>query len=215
MKAAPLPFAQNHFLQVLVASYAIFWMALAFHPVDRADWFLENLLVFATLGVFGFSYRRFQLSNISYGLLALFLALHAIGAHYTYAAVPLGFWVRDWLHLGRNHFDRAIHFGFGLLLLYPMRELFLRRITARAHWALWLSVICLVAMSSFFEIVEAVIAQLVHPELGAAYLGTQGDIWDAQKDMAAALIGTVIAAVVLMLWQASPIADRGVSADRS
>ena len=189
--------AQNHFLQMLTGAYAALWLILALRPVDRADWFLENLLVFATVALLGFSYRRFQLSNRSYALLAVFLALHAIGAHYTYAEVPLGFWVRDWFHLGRNHFDRAIHFGFGLLLVDPLREFLWRLVTTRGAWSLWLAAVSIIGMSSFFEIVEAVIAQLVHPELGAAYLGTQGDIWDAQKDMAAVFLGAALAAALM------------------
>ena len=195
-------FAQNHFLQVLTAAYAVFWLILAIRPVDRADWFLENLLVFAMLALLGFSYGRFQFSNRSYALLALFLALHAVGAHYTYAEVPAGFWLRDFFHLGRNHYDRAIHFGFGLLLVYPMREILRRRVTTRGAWSLWLAVVSIIGMSSFFEIVEAVIAQLVHPELGAAYLGTQGDIWDAQKDMAAVFLGAGLAAASIALKSA-------------
>lgn len=201
-KKQPL-FAKNHFLQVLTAAYAVFWLILARRPFDRADWFLENLLVFAMLALLGFSYGRFQFSNRSYALLALFLALHAIGAHYTYAEVPAGFWLRDMFHLGRNHFDRAIHFGFGLLLVYPMREFLRRRVTTRGAWSLWLAVVLIIGMSSFFEIVEAVIAQLVHPELGAAYLGTQGDSWDAQKDMAAAFLGAGLAAALMALTRSA------------
>lgn len=203
-------FSENRFLQILLGAYLLFWFVLALRPVNRADWFLENLLVFATFALLGFTYRRFQFSNRTYALVALFLGLHAIGAHYTYAEVPLGFWVRDWLHLGRNHFDRAIHFGFGLLLAYPMREFFVRRVTSRPGWALVLAVACLAGMSSFFEIVEAIIAQIVHPELGAAYLGIQGDIWDAQKDMSAAFLGALFCAA-LIAWRRHVAGSAGES----
>jgi putative membrane protein len=189
-------FTQNRILQIVVALYAAFWIALAIRPVDRSDWFLENLLVFTIVVVLGLTYRRFQFSTKSYLLLAIFLAFHAIGAHYTYAKVPIGFWIRDLLHLSRNHFDRVIHFSFGLLVFYPMRELLVRSAGARGAWATWLSVAGIFAMSSFFEILEAIIAMIVHPELGDAYLGTQGDIWDAQKDMACALIGVLLAAIL-------------------
>ena len=100
------------------------------------------------------AYRRFQFSNLSYALIAIFLALHAVGAHYTYAKVPAGFWMADWLHLSRNHYDRVIHFGFGFLLLYPMRELMMRRAGANGKWASWLAVAALAALSSCFEVVE-------------------------------------------------------------
>jgi putative membrane protein len=151
------------------------------------------MLVFVTVGLLTLTFRRFRFSNLSYALLAVFLALHALGAHYTYARVPTGFWLRDLLHLERNHFDRVIHFGFGLLLLYPVREFLTRHVGAGPSWVPWLALASIIAMSSFFEILEAIIAQVVHPELGAAYLGTQGDIWDAQKDMVAAVFGAIVA----------------------
>jgi len=190
-------FRENRFLQIIVACYALLWILLAIHPLDRGDWFLENLLVFATAAVLVPTYRRFQFSNFSYLLIVMFLAMHAIGAHYTYAKVPAGFWLADLLHLKRNHYDRVIHFAFGFLLLYPMRELLNRSAGARTTWGTWLAVAALAALSSFFEILEAIIAQIVRPDLGSAYLGTQGDIWDAQKDMAAAFIGAIVVATWL------------------
>ena len=213
MKQSRTHFRDNYFLQIVLACYAIFWVALAIHPVDRADWFLENLLVFATASVLLPTYRNFQLSNLSYGLILLFLALHAIGAHFTYAKVPIGFWLRDLLHLQRNHFDRVIHFGFGFLLLYPMYEFLERCAGARKTWAVWLAAVALAALSSFFEILEAIIAQIVRPDLGIAYLGTQGDIWDAQKDMAAAFSGAIIVALWLNLQRSLP--DQATSLRRN
>lgn len=193
------PFSHNRFLQILAGSYVVLWILLAIHPLDRQDWFLENILVFVTVAVIVATYRWFRFSNLSYALITIFLAVHAIGAHYTYAKVPAGFWLRDWLHLSRNHYDRIIHFGFGFLLLYPLRELLQRAAGARETWATWLAVAALAALSSFFEILEAIIAQMVRPDLGTAYLGTQGDIWDAQKDMAAAFWGAVLMAVFITL----------------
>jgi putative membrane protein len=186
----------NYFLPVALGAYVIFWIALAIHPVDRSDWFLENLLIFASAIVLIATYSRFQFSTLSYALIFMFLITHTIGAHYTYAKVPAGFWLQDWLHLKRNHYDRVIHFSFGFVLLYPMRELLRRSAHAYEGWATWLAVAALGALSGFFEIIEAIVAQIVQPDLGAAYLGIQGDIWDAQKDMGAALTG----AVSIALW---------------
>ena len=183
----------KRYLLILLVCYLGLWIALAVNPVDRGDWLLENLLVFAIFLVLGLTYRRFRFSTFSYTLFFLFLVLHAFGAHYTYAKVPAGFWLADVLHLSRNHFDRLVHFAFGLLILYPMRELLVRSAGAKARWVAALALIVIFALSSFFEIVEAIIAQLVHPDLGSAYLGTQGDIWDAQKDMVAALLGALVA----------------------
>ena len=189
----------NRSLLIVLAGYALFWVALAIHPVDRGDWFLENLLVFVTAIALGSTCRRFRFSNASYILILVFLAIHTIGAHYTYAKVPAGFWLQNWLHLQRNHYDRVIHFSFGLVLLYPMRDLLMNSAGAGPRWATWLSVVALAALSSFFEIVEAIVAQIVRPDLGAAYLGTQGDMWDAQKDMGAAFVGAILSALWLSL----------------
>jgi putative membrane protein len=173
------------------------WILLAIHPVDRGDWFLENLLVFAAMAVVVLTYHKFQFSNVTYALIAVFLALHAVGAHYTYAKVPVGFWMEDWLNLNRNHFDRVIHFAFGVLFVFPLQELMRRAAVVRATWVRWLALATVTASSSFFEILEAIIAQIVHPDLGASYLGTQGDIWDAQKDMVAAILGGILATIVI------------------
>ena len=188
---------EQYFLPIAFGCYLLLWIVLAIHPVNRSDWFLENLLVVVTAAVFGSTFRRFRFSNISYALMLIFLAVHTIGAHYTYAKVPAGFWMQDWLHLERNHYDRVIHFGFGFLLLYPMRELLMRAARTREGWSPWLAVAALCALSSFFEIVEAVVAQIVRPDLGSAYLGTQGDMWDAQQDMAAAFVGALLTALCL------------------
>lgn len=187
----------TRFIATLTGCYALFWILLAIHPVDRSDWFLENLLVFASVAVLSLTYSRFQFSNLAYVLIILFLVLHAVGAHYTYAKVPAGFWVQEWLHLSRNHFDRAIHFAFGLLLLYPLGEVLVRAAEVRVTWTTWLALAAVAALSSSFEIIEAIVAQIVHPDLGAAYLGTQGDIWDAQKDMVAAILGGILAVAAI------------------
>lgn len=201
MSIFPSKLSDNRFVVILTGCYALLWIVLAIRPVDRGDWFLENLLVFAGVAVLFLTYSRFQFSNVTYALIILFLALHAVGAHYTYAKVPAGFWIQDWLHLSRNHFDRAIHFAFGLLLLYPLRELLIRAAEVRPAWALWLALAAISALSSSFEIIEAIIAQIVHPDLGAAYLGTQGDIWDAQKDMVAAIFGGVLGMAAITALQ--------------
>jgi len=184
--------SKNYFLTIAISIYAVFWIALAIHPLDRGDWLLENLLIFISVTVLVVTYRRFRFSNLSYALILIFLAFHTIGAHYTYAKVPAGFWLQHWFHLSRNHYDRVIHFAFGFLLLYPMNELLIRSGRVKENWAPWLAAAALWALSSFFEIIEAVVAMIVRPDLGAAYLGTQGDMWDAQKDMACAFVGALL-----------------------
>jgi putative membrane protein len=179
-------------VQGLLLWYGLFWIWLAIEPVDRRDWLLENLLSLTLVAVLVLTYRRYQFSRLSYGLIALFLTLHAIGAHYTYAEVPFGFWLKDLFALSRNPFDRIAHFAYGALLVYPLRELLVRLAGLRGFWASFLSVSTILAQSGFFEVAEAVVAVLVSPELGNLYLGAQGDEWDAQKDMAAALTGALL-----------------------
>jgi putative membrane protein len=185
------PFRQRPLLQVLCALYSLIWAIAAIERFDRSDWLLENLLVFASVPVLILTYRRFPLSDTSYVLIFLFLVMHATGAHYTYAEVPLGYWIKDALNLERNHFDRIVHFSFGIMA-YPVREMLLGTASVRGVWRFILPASIIVSFSGFFEILEAVIAVLVNPELGAAYLGLQGDVWDAQKDMALAILGALL-----------------------
>jgi putative membrane protein len=185
-------FRRNRLLHALAGAYLAWWIVLAIAPYNRQDWLLENLLVFASAGVLIGTYRRFAFSDLSYLLLAVFFTLHTVGAHYTYSEVPLGHWIKDQFGLSRNHFDRVIHFSFGLLVGYPLRELLCRRAGLRGLWSYVLPLAVVMAFSEFFEILEALTATVVSPELGAAYLGTQGDIWDAQKDSALAALGGLI-----------------------
>jgi putative membrane protein len=187
------PFRTNTPLQLIVAWLAVLWIVTAIDPLFPRDWLLENLLVFTWSALLALSYRRFQFSNLSYFLFTVFLSLHLVGAHYTYSETPFGFWMQDLLGFERNHYDRLVHFAFGLLLVYPMREILLRRSGVNKSWSYFLAVNCVVAFSAVYEMLEMIAAMLVSPELGAAYLGTQGDEWDAQKDALLAFVGAIIA----------------------
>ena len=185
-------FTRNRVLQLLALWYASVWVVTAIAPLDRHDWFLENLLVFGLAAVLIGTYRVFPLSDLSYLLITVFLTLHAIGAHYTYAEVPFGFWIQRTFGFARNPFDRLVHFSFGLLMAYPIREVFLRVANARGFWAYYLPLDVTLAFSALYEIMEMVIATMVAPGTGDAWLGTQGDVWDAQKDMAVAALGALL-----------------------
>jgi len=188
----------------------VLWVALAIQPLDRFDWFLENLLVFATVGLMIGTYRFFPLSALSYILITVFMNLHTVGSHWTYAQVPLGFWIQEAFGFSRNHFDRIAHFSFGLLMAYPIREIFLRVASVRGFWAYYLPFDVTLAFSGAYEIMEWVIATMVAPGAGDAWLGTQGDIWDAQKDMGLAATGAVISMTVtaiLRRWYHSKNAE--------
>lgn len=191
-------FRENLFLLILVMVYGTLWVALAVAPRDRQAWLLENLLVVLLVGALVFTFRRFTFSNRSYFLMAIFLSLHAVGAHYTYAQTPFGEWLKETFDLSRNHFDRIIHFSFGLLLAYPAREILLRLAGVPRVAALWLAVATILAASTLFEIVEAIAAETVSPGEGPQWLGGQGDVWDAQSDMLLAFVGAV--AAMLVTW---------------
>ncbi len=192
-------FFKNRLLQVLLLWYAAVWVVTSIAPLDRHDWFLENLLVFAVMAVLIGTYRIFPLSDLSYLLITAFLTVHAIGGHYTYSEVPFGFWIQRTFGFTRNPFDRIVHFSFGLLMAYPIREVFLRVANARGFWAYYLPLDVTLAFSAVYEIMEMVIATMVAPGTGDAWLGTQGDVWDPQKDMGLAALGALLCMCVTAL----------------
>jgi putative membrane protein len=206
-RAAAAP-ARGHRRLVLVLAglFAVQFVWLGIAPVSRSTWLLENMLVLLLGGALVASYRSFRFSRVSYTLLFLFLALHEIGAHYTYSLVPYDAWSRRWLGFSpdqsfgfeRNHFDRAIHFFYGLLFAYPIREVFLRVAAVRGFWGYFLPLDLTMSTSMIYELIEWGAAELFGGELGQAYLGTQGDVWDAHKDMALASLGAVIAMLVTL-----------------
>jgi putative membrane protein len=193
--------AQSRQVPVLVmaAWLLLLWVVMAIEPFNRRDWLLENLLVFFYIGLLLVTYPRFRFSALSYLLFTIFMSLHLIGAHYTYSEVPFGFWMQDALGLARNHYDRVVHFSFGLLIAYPLREWLLRVTGARPGWSYFLTVALVLAFSGFYEVMEGIVAMLVSPELGMAYLGTQGDQWDSQHDTFLAFSGAVVAMLVTVM----------------
>jgi putative membrane protein len=175
--------------------FLLVWTALAIAPVDRADWLLENLPVFLAVPLAVGTYRRFRFSDVAYVQATLFALLHALGSHYTYSEVPLGWWVAHAAGLARNHYDRFVHFSFGLLMFRPIAELALREVRGRVA-RVYLGVAAVALWSVSYEAAEWLVARVADPAAGTAYLGTQGDEWDAQKDMALACLGGLVAALV-------------------
>jgi putative membrane protein len=193
-------------LAVLAGLFALEFAVLAIGPTSRADWLLENALSIAAVAVLALTYRRFRFSRISYTMIFLFLSLHEIGAHYTYSLVPydaacqrwLGFSLDAALGFERNMFDRLVHFAYGLLLAYPIREIFLRVADVRGFWGYFLPLDLTMSTSMIYELIEWGAAMAFGSELGQAYLGTQGDVWDAHKDMALASVGALAAMAVTL-----------------
>lgn len=177
----------------MVAAIAI----SAFRPESVYDWFLENTLVFGLLITLAVTYRRRTLSSLSYFLLLVFLIVHEWGAHYKYSDVPLGEWMKPWLHTTRNNYDRVIHFSYGLLCAYPMQEFFMRTLRITSRWRYYLPVECTLALSAVYELLEAMMANILTPERGEEFVGMQGDIWDSQKDMLMATLGAIAVMVIV------------------
>lgn len=196
--------AHDRYPRVLFAVLVALSAALAIAPHDRADWLLENALLFVGVGVLVLTREALQLSRVSYTLIFLFLCLHAVGAHYTYSLVPYDAWfealtgrtlssLTGWQ---RNHFDRLVHLCYGLFLAYPVREVFLRVAAVRGFWGYYLPLDVVMATSMLYELIEWGAAAAFGGDLGVAYLGTQGDPWDAHKDMALATVGAVAAMLI-------------------
>ena len=191
----------KRYLLILSIVFALYWLAWAIHPKYFTNWLVENTLLVALVIFLIWTRRRFPLSNLSYTLIAVFLALHTIGAHYSYSEVPYNEWFKALigrpLHGGRNMYDRLVHFCFGLLLAYPIREMFLRIAGVRGFWGYSLPLDLTMSFSMLYELIEWAYAATAGGEAGAAFLGTQGDEWDAQKDMAMATLGGLISMCVV------------------
>lgn len=199
----------------LLLWYVLLSVWTGYEPADRQFWLLSSilpgLLVFALVG----THRLLTFSPVSYLLITVFLTLHTIGVHYTYAQVPAGAWLEQAMPFGRNQYDRLVHFCFGFLLTYPIEELFRLTVPLRGWLLYYLPVMTVLGLSGLWEIIESWVAQMVHPELGMTYLGSQGDVWDAQKDMAAAMYGALLCMGLLLLYRSSRSTDVSRSAAES
>jgi putative membrane protein len=191
----------------LLLLFAAVWSWAAIHPVFPHDWLLENVLVFIFVPLVLLTGAYFRLSNVSYTLITIFMILHVIGSHYTYERVPFGYTLQHWLGAERNMYDRLVHFSFGFLLAYPIREMFMRVSGARGVWSYFLPFDVTMSFSAIYEIIEWQSAKDASAA-GIAFLGAQGDIWDAQKDMTMAGLGAVIAMTAILLIRARY--DRGL-----
>ena len=189
-------FRQNRKLQIFLAVFIAFWAWTFIGTPDRTNWFTENTLTMLFIAGLVLSHRRFKFSDLSYTLMFVYILLHVYGAMHTYAENPLGYWLKDRLGWERNHYDRIVHFSFGFLLAYPMRDYFKNHFNW-PNWVCWvLPVEITMSFSAAYELIEWAVADVFFPAQGAAYLGSQGDVWDAQKDMGLALSGAILIMVL-------------------
>ncbi len=192
-----MPFRKNIWLLSFIAAFVFVWTNSFIGTTDMANWVLENALSFVFVIFLIITYKKHQFSDLSYLLICIYLCLHVYGSKHTYAENPLGYWLQDFFHWSRNHYDRIVHFSFGFLLAYPMREMFLKWLKY-PRWVAWLLPIEItLSISAFYELIEWAVADLFFKAQGAAYLGTQGDVWDAQKDIFLAFCGAIIATTIV------------------
>ena len=199
------------YAKLLLGLFLIEFIVLGIDPASRADWMLENVItVLAVVWAIGWQ-RRVGFSSAACSLLFAFTALHEIGAHYQYSDVPYEQWfaaisngrsLDALLGFQRNQFDRLVHFLYGLLITPVAAEVITARVRLRGLWLFLVPVTFMMSHALIYELVEWSAASLFASDLGQAYLGTQGDVWDAQKDMALATLGSLIAQP-LWIWLGS------------
>lgn len=199
------------FASTLLAVFLIIFIVLAINPATRTDWLLENAISVLALAWLIWSYRRIPLSNLACALLFVFGVLHEIGAHYQYSDVPYEQWFASvsggrsldaMLGFERNQYDRLVHFMYGLLITPVAAEVIAARVRLRGFWLFLFPVTFMMSHALIYELIEWFAASVFAEDVGQAYLGTQGDIWDAQKDMFLATIGSLIAQP-LWMWRRS------------
>lgn len=196
--APPAPGARRY-PYVLLALFTLVLALSAIKPWDYTNWLMENTLTAIFGIILVLTRKRLPLSDVSYTLIFLYLCLHVLGSHYSYSRVPIGLSLSDAFGWQRNHYDRIVHFAFGLLIAYPIREMFLRVAGVRGFWGYYLPLDVTMSFSMLYELIEWAAAVVFGGEMGMAYLGTQGDVWDAHKDMAMATAGAVISMLVVAL----------------
>ena len=195
----------SRILTVLMVIYAILFLVLAINPVDRTTWYAESLTVWIVLAVILRLHKHgAPFSKAAYVLMFIPIYLHTIGGHYTFSNVPFD-WVTNLFGFTRNHYDRVAHFSVGFYA-FPIAEwLYHRRLVANRLLLFTYPVFVIATIAAFYELVEWVYATRVDPATMAAFLGNQGDIWDAQKDMLADILGALVSILIFFglekLWK--------------
>jgi len=187
----------NSFPRVLLAAYVVLFSVCAVSPYDRATWWAENIPILLIVAALVALYPRVRFSNTAYALMSVLLYLHTIGGHYTFERVPFGF-VTDLFGFERNHYDRVAHFSVGFYAYAIAELLWTRRLVRSVPVLLLFPVTVVFTVASVYEIIEWQYAVIEGGASGAAFLGSQGDVWDAQQDMLADGLGAI--AAVLLFW---------------
>ncbi len=198
--------ASSRFARLLLTIYLCEFLLLAIAPYDRATWLAENIPIVGIVLVLVVSHRWFRFSAASYLAMSVLIFLHTIGGYYTFERVPFG-WITDTFGFERNHFDRVAHFSVGFYA-FPLAEWLERRKLVNSRVLVFLFPVCAIfTVAALYEIIEWLYAAGAGQAAGAAFLGSQGDIWDAQKDMLADGLGAIVA-VTVYLWLRRPELNR-------
>ena len=179
---------------ILLGLYIAQFIVLGINPYSRDVWIVENLPIMLIVLFLAVTYRRFSFSNASYLFMSVLVFMHTIGGHYTFERVPFGF-VTDLFGFTRNHYDRIAHFSVGFYA-YPIAEYLYRKgLTTSKGLMVFVGIAAIFTVASIYEIIEWLYAAISDPEAGIAFLGSQGDIWDAQKDMLADGLGAICSSI--------------------
>ena len=189
------------FKKSLIVIFVLLWIVLAIEPKDFGIWALENVLVVTVFPLVLWLDRRYNFNNLTYLSLTAFVVLHLFGAHFTYNDMTYFIWYSDWFGFERNYYDQFIHFLFGLMVFVPFFEVFYHQGTSR-RLSYLLAFLFITGIGAGYEILEWLSMEVFCPEPQEVCLEqlTQGDIWDAQKDMLFAVIGSVFALIMHNLW---------------
>ncbi|MDO9205225.1 DUF2238 domain-containing protein [Methylotenera sp.] len=187
----------NQFFLLLFTILSAMFVWSAITPTDRLTWWLEVAPVIIALPILFFSYKHLQFTQLAYFLMLVHAIILLIGAHYTYAEVPLFDWLQDVLDLSRNYYDRVGHFVQGFVPAIIVREIMLKKSPLQqGRWLFFITCCICLSISAVYEFVEWWVA-VYEGGAAEAFLGTQGDVWDTQWDMFTALIGAIVAQVAL------------------
>jgi len=192
--------SNNKFLWCLTCLLLGYWIYGWLYCIDRQDWIIENLLVVICLSILVVTKKWHRFSDLSYLCIFLFVILHLYGAFYAYTQNAFGSWLQNRFHLWRNPYDRIVHFSFGLFMAYPFRELLIKkfRVSSRASWLMPIEIAF--SFGTIFELIEWGVSVVTTKETGETYVATQGDVWDAHKDILLAATGAAVCMMITYIY---------------
>lgn len=192
-------FKESTLFQSLVFLFTIFWIYFFLTTRSQTNWWIENILVILFIPWFYFLQKKFLFSNESLVCIFLFLLVHIYGAQMSYTYNQMGIWLQNSLLLKRNPYDRIVHFSFGLLIVIPIQDYLINRLKTPLKWSYSLSVLIILGLATIFELIEMSVALCTDSETGETYVATQGDVWDAHKDIVLAFIASILVITVSYL----------------